>query len=180
MVSRQKDGMFRFFERAGRLKSEPRRGWVLKLGMENPESVADHSYRVALMAMVYCDARGLDAEKAMKMALLHDLPEALVGDSIPGERAPREKRAMESAAMRRLLKDLPQDVAKEYRAVWREFEERASPEAELVKQLDRLESAIQAYEYKRDDPAKNVEEFFRRARKGVFDPELVGVIDSVA
>jgi len=180
MVSRSNAGLIRFFVSAGRLKSEPRRGWVLKLGMQNPESVADHSYRVALMAMVYCDARGLDAEKAMKMALLHDLPEALVGDSIPGERPPKKKRAMEWAAMRSLLKDLPRSVAKEYLSIWREFEDQASPEAELVRQLDKVELAIQAHEYKRDDPVNDVEEFFRSARKGVVDAELIGVIDSVA
>jgi 5'-deoxynucleotidase len=132
------------------------------------------------MAMVYCDARGLNAEKAMKMALLHDLPEALVGDSIPGERAPKKKKAMEWAAMRSLLKDLPRSVAKEYLSVWREFEDQASPEAKLVRQLDKVELAIQAYEYKRNDPVNDVEEFFRSARKGVVDTELIGVIDSVA
>ena len=82
--------------------------------MRHPESVADHSYRTALMAMVFSDIRGLDTEKAVKMALLHDLPEALVGDSIPGERTPAEKKRMESAAMRTLLSDLPPRVAKEY------------------------------------------------------------------
>jgi len=148
--------------------------------MEDPESVADHSYRVALMAMVYCDARRLDTEKAMKMALLHDLPEALVGDSIPGERKPEEKRAMEAAAMRSLLKDLPNDVAKEYRAVWKEFEERQSQEARLVRQLDKVELAIQAYEYRRDNPVHQVEDFIRSARKTVVDPELIDLIDSLA
>lgn len=179
MASSKKSDVLRFFMRAGRLKSEPRRGWVLKLGMEKPESVADHSYRVALMAMVYCDVRGLDAEKAIKMALLHDLPEALVGDSIPGERAPAEKRRLEFAGMRKLLKDLPQRVSREYSEVWREFEEGGSPEAKLVKQLDKVEMAIQASEYRRDDPSNDVKEFMRSARKGVDDPELVGVMDSL-
>jgi len=170
----------RFFGRAGQLKKEPRRGWVLKLGMEHPESVADHSFRVALMAMVYCDARGLDAEKAMKMALLHDLPEALVGDSIPGERAPKEKRRLESAAMRSLLRDLPPLIAKGYRAAWREFEEASSPEARLVRDLDKVEMAIQAREYLRDDPSNDVRDFFLSARNRVSDAELIDVIDSVA
>jgi putative hydrolase of HD superfamily len=170
----------RFFGRAGQLKKERRRGWILKLGMEHPESVADHSFRVALMAMVYCDARGLDAEKAMRMALLHDLPEALVGDSIPGERAPKEKRRLESAAMRSLLKDLPPQVAKEYRAVWKEFEEASSQEAKLVRDLDKVEMAIQAREYLREDPGNDVRDFFLSARSRVSDPELIDIIDSVS
>lgn len=152
----------------------------MRLGMRHPESVADHSYRTALMAMVFSDIRGLDTEKAVKMALLHDLPEALVGDSIPGERTPAEKKRMESAAMRTLLSDLPPRVAKEYRAVWSELKEHASPEAQLIGQLDKLEMAIQAREYRRANPLFEVEEFIESARKGVFDPELVRLIDSLA
>jgi putative hydrolases of HD superfamily len=180
VAGRSKADFLGFFVRAGRLKSEPRRGWILKLAMENPESVADHSYRVALMAMVYCDVRGLDGGKAMKMALLHDLPEAVVGDSIPGERAPREKRKLEAAAMRSILKDLPRDIAREYASLWKEYETGASPEARLVRDLDKVELAIQAGEYRRDDPANDVEEFMRTARRRVTDPELAGVIDSLA
>jgi putative hydrolases of HD superfamily len=179
MVRKSKEGTLRFFARAGRLKSEPRRGWVVRFGIENPESVADHSYRTALMAMVYSDARGLDAEKAMKMALLHDLPEALVGDSIPGERAPTQKQRMESAAMRELLADLPSIIAKELWAVWQEFEEGASPEARLVRQLDKVEMAIQAHQYKRENPDYEVEEFHASAKKGVTDPDLVELIDGL-
>jgi putative hydrolase of HD superfamily len=172
-----KGGISRFFARAGLLKKEPRRGWVLKFGMSNPESVADHSYRVALMTMVYADMRGLDSEKAVKMALLHDLPESLVGDSIPGERAPRAKKNLESGAMRRLLKDLPQEVAVKYLSTWDEFEDGKSEEAKLVRQLDKLEMAIQAYEYKADEPARDVDEFIRTARGALVDPELVAALD---
>ena len=82
MVRRKGPGeqnLARFFVRSGRLKAERRRGWVKKLGLNNPESVADHSYRTALMAMVISDSRGLDTVKAVRLALLHDLPEAIVG-----------------------------------------------------------------------------------------------------
>jgi putative hydrolases of HD superfamily len=162
------------------LKTEPRRGWVLKLGMTNPESVADHSFRVALMTMVFCDARGLDVRKAVTMALLHDLPEALVGDSIPGERAPREKREMESAGMKRLLADLPPRMAREYDEAWLDFENGASPEAKLVKELDKVELAFQAREYVRKGSKKDLEEFFRSAMRGVSDPELVALVERAA
>src|SRR5580692_9860271 len=103
-----------FFSAAGRLKSEPRKGWVIKLGIKDPESVADHSYRTALMAMVYSDAHGLDTARVLKMALIHDLPEALVGDSIPGERTKKRKLKLESTAMKEILEEMPTAQRREY------------------------------------------------------------------
>src|ERR1700693_4435909 len=102
--------LLRFFVRSGRLKVERRRGWVKKLGLKNPESVADHSYRTALMAMVISDSRGLDTSKAVRLALLHDLPEAIAGDAMPEERSGKLKTALETKAMEELLGDLSPDV----------------------------------------------------------------------
>jgi putative hydrolase of HD superfamily len=180
MAVKSSDGMVRFFRGAGRLKTEPRRGWVLKLGMEHPESVADHSYRVALLAMVYADLRGLDAGKLVKMAILHDLPEAVVGDSVPGERTRAEKRRAESGAMKELLADLPKSLAKEYWSVWEEYERGTSGEARLVKQLDKLELALQADEYKRADAANDVTEFFASAKKGLDDADILRVVEGLS
>ncbi|MGH9918456.1 MAG: HD domain-containing protein, partial [Nitrososphaerales archaeon] len=67
--------LLQFFLMSGRLKAEMRRGWVKKLGMGRPESVADHSYRTALITLIYSDSQGLDTAKALRLALLHDLPE---------------------------------------------------------------------------------------------------------
>ncbi|MDG6925153.1 MAG: HD domain-containing protein [Nitrososphaerota archaeon] len=180
MVVKSSNGMVRFFERAGRLKLEPRRGWVLKLGMKDPESVADHSYRVALLAMVYADLRGLDAAKVVKMALLHDLPEALVGDSVPGERTRTEKRRGEEAAMRRMLKDLPKDISRRYSSIWEEYEEGVSEEARLVKHVDKLELALQAREYRMADRGNDVSDFFASARKGLDDADILRMVEGLA
>jgi len=165
-------GLLRFFKRAGRLKTEPRLGWFVKLGLERPESVADHSYRAALLAMVFADARGLDAEKAVRMALLHDLAEAVVGDSIPGQMSPSEKKRSESAAMKSILADLPSKLAVRYAAIWNEYEEGRTRVAKLVKHMDKLEMAIQAAEYKEEDPKRDVSEFMRSARKSMTDARV--------
>lgn len=180
MAGRTRTNLLHFFEASGRLKSERRRGWVIKLGMKNPESVADHSYRVALMSMVYGDARGLDTMKAVRMAILHDLAEAMVGDSTPGERRPEEKRRLESDAMRKMLKELPASLSRTYYDSWLEFEEGDSPEARLVRQLDKVEMAIQASEYLEEDPANDVREFLRSARRAVSDPDLIELVDRIA
>lgn len=139
--------LVRFFVRSGRLKAERRRGWVKKLGLTNPESVADHSYRTALMTMVISDSRGLDTGRALRLALLHDLPEAVVGDAMPEERSGTRKAAVETEAMEELLSKLPPDLRSLYRNAWLEFVQGTSEEARLVRQLDKLEMAIQAWEY---------------------------------
>ncbi|HEV8359378.1 MAG TPA: HD domain-containing protein, partial [Candidatus Thermoplasmatota archaeon] len=65
------------------LKRTPRAGWK-RVGIARPESVADHSWRLALMAMLYAEMLGLDAGKAARIAVLHDLAEARTGDAMPG------------------------------------------------------------------------------------------------
>lgn len=174
---REQLNLLRFFGRAGRLKTEPRLGWFVKLGLERPESVADHSYRTALMAMVYADARRLDTGRAVKMALLHDLAEAIVGDSIPGQRSAAQKWKMESTAMQSVMADLPGALRREYLAAWEEFERGTTKEASLVRQMDKLEMAVQAYEYRVQDPARDVGEFLETARRSVKDPELKRLLE---
>ena len=167
------EALVEFFRRSGRLKTEPRKGWVKKLGERAPESVADHSYRSALMAMVFSDMRGLDTERAVKMAILHDLPESVVGDSIPGERSRREKVRREDEAMISLLERMPRPIREEYTRLWAEFLEGMSPEAVLVSQIDKLEMAMQAQEYAdRGHDPRSLREFFRTARRSVKDREL--------
>jgi putative hydrolase of HD superfamily len=169
-----------FFVKAGRLKSEPRRGWVKKMGLDAPESVADHSYRTALMAMLFSDARGLDTEKAVRLALLHDLPEALVGDAMPEERSGASKIALETSAMGKLLSGLPPRARAICSAAWREYIVGKTPEAELVNQLDKLEMAIQAWEYASStaDPAL-AKEFWATAKKHIRDKELLEILQFV-
>ena len=60
-----------FFKTAANLKKIPsRQGWIDKLSNQNPESVADHSYSMALMSMVISDLENYDSEKILKMVLL--------------------------------------------------------------------------------------------------------------
>ncbi len=69
-----------FFKNALNLKNISRQGWIDKLSMEHPESVADHSYSMAIMGMVISDLENYDSEKMLKMILLHDLAESKIGD----------------------------------------------------------------------------------------------------
>ncbi len=168
------------FNTAGRLKRERRKGWVRKLGMRHPESVADHSYRTAIMAMVYSDLHGLDTAKVLRMALIHDLPEAIVGDSIPEERTKRQKSMLESAAMNKILGGMPAGLRVEYWAIWLEFNRGRSEEARLVRQVDKLEMALQAAEYGRAHKRPRTEEFIESARAVIEDKDLVALLGLVS
>jgi len=183
MARRKEPGagdLIRFFVRSGRLKAERRRGWVKKLGLNEPESVADHSYRTALMTMVISDARGLDTGRALRLALLHDLPEAVVGDAMPEERSGPKKTALETKAMDEILSELPKELSAIYRATWKDYAEGRSEEARLVKQIDKVEMAIQAWEYANaaGDPP-SAREFWESARGRVNDEGLVELLGQV-
>src|SRR5574340_1404351 len=99
--------LFDFFYLTTELKRVPRKGWKSKVGIEHPESVADHTYGTALMAMVFSDVHNLDTEKILKMALLHDLAESVTGDFMPGAISTENKRTAENEAMQEILTKLP-------------------------------------------------------------------------
>ncbi|KAG5438151.1 hypothetical protein PCANB_003002 [Pneumocystis canis] len=63
------------------LKTTPRTGW-LKFKIENPESIASHIYRVSIISML-CTISSINRDKCIKMALIHDMAESLVGDITP-------------------------------------------------------------------------------------------------
>ncbi len=153
----------------GKLKRVPRTGWI-DHKVHDPESVAEHSYRMALLVMVLAPKLNIDVTKTMKIALIHDLAEAEIGDivtlrgtKIVGDVI--EKRAKEAEAMRGIAQMLE---ISELESLFREYGEQSSPEARIVKQLDRLEMLIQAYEYETEQKI-DLEEFFIATR-----PELVG------
>lgn len=144
------EGLLGFLKAAGTLKRVVRRGWV-RVGVGHPESVAEHSYRAALLTMLLADLEGLDIGKAIRMALLHDLAEAIVGDLTPEERRRLEGAEWrEDEAMELILRRLPPRLAEDYLALWREYQVGGSPEARLVQQADRLEMILQALEYEEE------------------------------
>jgi putative hydrolase of HD superfamily len=159
-----------FLRIVGELKKLSRSGW-LKAGIR-PESVADHVFRTALLAMVYGDLKGLDSEKMMRMALLHDLPEIITGDLRPEEKTAK-LREEEYAAIEKILSYLPGDLRDRYMKTWAEFEDRTSEEAKLVRELDKLEMAMQALDYQEEGYKKEkLEEFWTNAKANIEDPDL--------
>ena len=154
--------MLSFIMKAGKLKEIKRAGWI-RIGIEDAESVACHTFRVALIAMLLGDYMNLNTEKLMKMALLHDLAEVITGDITPHDVEKRDKMKMEEMAMKKLLLDELKN--REYYNLWKEFMEGKSREAELLHQIDKFEMILQAYEYSKKYDKKLLEEFFNEKNK---------------
>ena len=109
---------------------------------ERRESVADHSWRLALMPMlIENEFPDVDINKVIRMCLIHDLGECITGD-IPVFDKTDADESLEKAAVGSLLSNLPADLADEFSALFSEMSELKTPEARLYKALDNLEAVI--------------------------------------
>jgi putative hydrolases of HD superfamily len=136
------DGVLAFLRAAERLKTVTRSGWT---STGKAESVAEHTWRLCLMAMVlYGRAEDIDLARLLKMCLIHDLGEAIGGDvPAPAQVAGSPKAGQERADLVSLVEPLPAASRREILELWDEYEAASSPEAKLAKGLDKLETILQ-------------------------------------
>src|ERR687896_859746 len=164
------DDLSLFFHSVLELKCVRRAGWVSKVQVEDAESVADHTFSMATMAMLLSDMLGFDTHKVIKMVLMHDLAESIVGDYIPGDVTARQKLAKEKKAMRFILSSLPKEVREEYEEIWLEYLQNKTEIARFVHRIDKLEMALQADQYAKQGYAeKLLAPFFESASTAVGD-----------
>lgn len=154
-----------------RLKTSKRRGWI-NHGIKGPESIADHMYRMSLMALIAGDLPGVNRERCIKIAIVHDIAEAIVGDIIPADGVPKaEKSRLEESALNEMCEVLGGGLrADEIKDLWADYENNASIEASLVKDFDKVEMILQALEYEIKH-GKVLDEFFI-STAGKFQTEL--------
>jgi putative hydrolase of HD superfamily len=135
-------GVLAFLRAAEQLKNTHRSAWT---SGGQPESVAEHTWRLCLMALLLGDSfPGVDFARLVKICIIHDLGEAIGGDipaihQVPGE----SKAAQERADLLQLLEPLPERLRAEITGLWDEYEAAATPEAKLAKALDKLETIMQ-------------------------------------
>lgn len=142
------------------LKSTKRTGWV-KRGVHQPESIADHMYRMSMMGLI-CGADAETTTRCIKLAIVHDVAEAIVGDITPHDGvSDEEKFSLEAAAIQKMRDTLGSDVlaGEEIEQLWHEYEQGQTPAAQLVKDFDKLEMILQAQEYEGRQDIK-LDEFF--------------------
>ena len=155
-----RDDLLRFME----LKDVQRAGWV-RAGVQSPESVAAHSWGMAVLALKLCP-EGLDLTEVLKLCLVHDLPEVIVGDLTPYDdtstKAADERTAMET-------------LAPEWVELFDAYEGQTTAEARFVKSLDKLDMGLQALIYQQTQGV-NLDEFLTSA-KGRLPQELLWLLD---
>lgn len=169
-----------FFIDVGKLKRKKRKGWIVLHQLET-ETTAEHLFRCGVLTWVLGRNKDLDLERAIKMALVHDLCEVYAVDHTPYddllsqdmdkkevkellERRSRthyspqqrenrlvEKSREESQGIRKLTSELDSDLKFELRDLWLDYQQRLTPESQFVKQVDKLENLLQALQYWQKD-----------------------------
>ena len=133
--------LLELLSRAAKLKTTPRHCFTAP---GRKESVADHSWRIALMAMLLRgteEFRGLDLDKVVRMCLIHDLGEAFTGD-IPSFEKTEADVQREDGLFQEWVDSFPVSLREEWHALLREMDERQTPEARIYKALDQTEAVI--------------------------------------
>jgi putative hydrolase of HD superfamily len=136
-------GVLQFLRAAEQLKNTHRSAWT---SGGQPESVAEHTWRLCLMALLLADSfPGVDFARLVKICIIHDLGEAIGGDVPAPEQARRggSKADDERRDLLQLLEPLPAPLRDEITGLWDEYEAARSPEARLAKALDKLETILQ-------------------------------------
>jgi|FLOH01.1.fsa_nt_gi putative hydrolases of HD superfamily len=156
-----------------------RSGWVAK-EIKEPESVADHSYGAAFLAMTIDLPEGLDRCRVIKMALIHDVGESIIGDIIweKGDKTMHDvyenKRDKEEAALKEIFKDHPEELELSI-----EFYELKTPTAKFVKELDKLEMAFQALAYEEQVSDNRLIEFWENTEKYLISKETIKLFEEL-
>jgi len=135
-------GILTFLQETEKLKDTLRSG-TTRQGRK--ESTAEHSWRLCLMLMTFeKDIGGIDFLKLMKLAVVHDLGEAISGDvPAPQQLAGDDREARERRDFVSLCASLPEDLSQDMQALWEEYAAAETPEAQLAKAFDKLETILQ-------------------------------------
>ena len=168
VISMEAKSTIEFLLELMRLKALPRTGWLLR-GVRDVESIADHSFGVAFIAMMIADraiALGMkiDVECVLRMALLHDLSEVRTGD-LPSTIKPYFDAATLNAADEKAAQEILAplgELGQKYLELRHEYESRESLESRIVKAADKLDLWLQVREYEKGG-ANNLAEFWDSA-----------------
>lgn len=143
MLSKALAGQMQFLIEADKMKSIQRR--TLLADGSRRENDAEHSWHIALMALVLAEYAppGVQLDRVLRMALLHDIVEIDAGDTFAYDEAGKQSQAArEAAAADRLFSLLPAGQGGAFRALWEEFDAQQTPDALFAAAVDRLQPFV--------------------------------------
>ena len=177
---RELDSIIDFVVKVNAIKNTRRTGWIIEK-LPIPEHVADHSFSTALLSYIIARRRGLDADRCMLLALVHDMHESLTGDiaSRVDERmqimSNKRKRILEHRDNLKLLALLPSNSRGDFLSLVDELEKGRTEEAKLVKEIDALDNVIELHAHAPYSKAqkKRAEDFFIVAGRKIKSEDLL-------
>lgn len=138
-------GTATFLYEMGHLKNLPRAGWLL-LGIPQPESVAEHSFRVAVVGITLAALDGADTGRTAALCLMHDAHETRIGD-VPSVGRAYVTTAAPEAVTKDQTSRMPHETAKALQELTAEYEATETAESRLAHDADKIETLLQAIEY---------------------------------
>jgi len=196
--------IFNFLIEVGKLKGKKRRGWILHQ-IKNPETTAEHIFHLAILVWVLGKGKGLNIERAIKIALVHDLCEIYAPDLTPydpllpknkkkimealkrwpkftpllKEKKEEEKNKSESEALNKLISKLPKDLKYEIKNLWLDFSNGSTKEGRFVKQADKIINFLQGIEYWKKYGKIKHNLWVRWVKEITDDPVLLKTVEEV-
>jgi len=160
----------KFLKYISKLKLTARTGWKMRDVPGVKETIASHSFGTVFIAWIMAKKKKVDVNKTVKMALIHDLLEGIIGDITPYDKNYQIKEILEKEAINKLEKLLPEELKVDVKNLIDELIEGKTKESQIVIQADKLDTAFQAYIYEKEKYGKNIEnsdltEFFDSIEK---------------
>ncbi|MEK6938492.1 MAG: HD family hydrolase [Nanoarchaeota archaeon] len=171
----------RFLQQAFKLKHVLRTGWVNK-NVPNSESVADHIYGVAILALIVPLPKGINRNKLVQMALVHDVAESFHGDPVweKGKYSDWDKHKIKDEKETLAVKEMFKSIGrKKTEQLALEFIQHQSPIAKFLKELDKLDMIIEALVYEERVHPERLDEFWENAEKYINDKNILRYFEAL-
>ena len=140
------NNLVKYLYEIGQLKKVRRTGWWI-VGITNPESVAEHSYRTSMIGLILAHLEKVDITTVLVMCLVHDMPETRINDlHWVAQRYIKMGQAAE-LVFDEQASQLPTELDNWFMDLFSQFEKQSSPEAIVASDADKLELVLQAREY---------------------------------
>jgi len=191
-----------FLIETGKLKGKTRRGWEIHR-IKNSETTAEHIFHLILLVWVLGKNKKMNLERAIKMAIVHDLCEVYAPDLTPYDpllpkdkkgimetlkkwpkftpalkiRKDKNKHKIESRALDKLIANLPSNLKNEMKSLWLEYEKNFTKEARFVKQADKMINFFQGMDYWKKNEKIQCHLWSRWIKEIIDDPDLLEFVD---